>query len=98
MPTTICSSTASRTSSIKRQYGNVREWIADINDAHALRPRVPVGDRVARDRRLLHGGVKNLLSGVTTVAHHDPLYAPLSDACYPIRVVASLRLVALAGH
>ena len=72
----------------QRQYGNVREWIADIETRvrsdHAFRSVIDV----ARDRRLLHGGLKNLLSGVTTVAHHDPLYAPLSDASYPIRVVA----------
>ncbi|MDE2051884.1 MAG: amidohydrolase, partial [Gammaproteobacteria bacterium] len=35
----------------------------------------------------LLGGVKNLLSGVTTVAHHDPLYAGLCEIQYPVRVV-----------
>ena len=34
------------------------------------------------------GGVKNLLSGVTTVAHHDPFYSFLSSPLYPTKVVA----------
>jgi hypothetical protein len=42
----------------------------------------------ARDERLLIGGIKNLLSGVTTVAHHDPLYPFLSNPDYPTGVVA----------
>jgi Amidohydrolase family len=33
------------------------------------------------------GGIKNLLSGVTTVAHHDPLYPCLTDSAYPLAVV-----------
>jgi cytosine/adenosine deaminase-related metal-dependent hydrolase len=40
-----------------------------------------------REDRLLLGGLKNILSGVTTVAHHDPLYDCLLDADYPTRVV-----------
>jgi hypothetical protein len=36
---------------------------------------------------LLLGGIKNLLSGVTTVAHHDPLYPFLTDGECPISVV-----------
>jgi hypothetical protein len=42
---------------------------------------------VPREERLLIGGVKNLLSGVTTVAHHDPLYSCLQEATFPVRVV-----------
>ncbi|HET7204623.1 MAG TPA: amidohydrolase family protein [Steroidobacteraceae bacterium] len=68
-------------------FRNVREWIAEVS----LRARADVAFRsvvdAPRDRRLLHGGVKNLLGGVTTVAHHDPLYAALTDPGYPIRVV-----------
>jgi cytosine/adenosine deaminase-related metal-dependent hydrolase len=42
---------------------------------------------VARDQRLLLGGIKNLLSGVTTVAHHDPLYPFLAHRDYPVSVL-----------
>jgi cytosine/adenosine deaminase-related metal-dependent hydrolase len=38
----------------------------------------------------LWGGIKNLLSGVTTVCHHNPLYRPLRCG-FPIRVVKRYR-------
>ncbi|HEX6570381.1 MAG TPA: amidohydrolase family protein [Steroidobacteraceae bacterium] len=69
------------------RFRNVREWIVEVS----LRARTDAAFRAVvdapRDRRLLHGGVKNLLSGVTTVAHHDPLYPALMDAGFPTRVV-----------
>ena len=43
---------------------------------------------LARDQRLLLGGIKNILSGVTTVAHHDPLYEYLISDAYPVPVVS----------
>jgi hypothetical protein len=43
---------------------------------------------VALDERLLIGGLKNLLSGVTTVAHHDPLYPFLVGEHFPTSVLA----------
>jgi cytosine/adenosine deaminase-related metal-dependent hydrolase len=71
-----------------KHYGHARAWISDINarrrDDAAFEAKVSL----PRDQRLLLGGVKNLLSGVTTVAHHDPLYALLSHRDYPVRVVA----------
>jgi len=71
----------------QHHYRNVREWIAEINvRLHSDRAFQSVAG-VPREHRLLHGGLKNLLSGVTTVAHHDPLYATLSGAPFPIRVV-----------
>jgi hypothetical protein len=44
---------------------------------------------VARDERLLIGGIKNLLSGVTTVAHHDPLYPFLVGEGFPTGVLTN---------
>ena len=44
------------------------------------------------------GGLKNLLSGVTTVAHHDPLDALLQQEELPDARGARVRLVALAAH
>jgi cytosine/adenosine deaminase-related metal-dependent hydrolase len=68
------------------RYANASEWIDD------MRPRL-AGDaaiRAARAHplaaRLFAGALKNLLSGVTTVAHHNPLYKELRGA-FPIRVV-----------
>jgi cytosine/adenosine deaminase-related metal-dependent hydrolase len=70
-----------------KHYHHVCEWIADINARRRSDPKFEAGVAVSREERLLIGGVKNLLSGVTTVAHHDPLHAPLSTVDYPTGVV-----------
>lgn len=73
----------------RRQHANVAEWIADIaasldNDplllANAARPKCA---------RLLAGGLKNLLAGTTTVAHHDPRHPCLDGDDFPVRVPRS---------
>jgi len=68
------------------RYVNASEWIDD------LRPRLS-GDPAIRDgrahplgERLFIGALKNLLAGVTTVAHHNPFYPELRRTV-PIRVV-----------
>lgn len=71
-----------------KQYLHVQGWIADINTRRQTDPHFEASIAIARDERLLIGGVKNLLSGVTTVAHHDPLYPFLSNADYPTGIVA----------
>jgi cytosine/adenosine deaminase-related metal-dependent hydrolase len=68
-------------------YRHVREWISDVDARRRFDPEFEAGVAVARDERLLIGGVKNLLSGVTTVAHHDRLYPYLSSTHYPTHVV-----------
>lgn len=67
-------------------YRNASEWIADItprlsSDAGLLAHRAQ-----PRARRLLAGGLKNLLSGVTTVLHHDPRDAVLDETDFPVDV------------
>jgi cytosine/adenosine deaminase-related metal-dependent hydrolase len=72
----------------RERYRNAREWIADFNSRLHADRALEASVAIARHDRLLVGGVKNLLSGVTTVAHHDPLYPmTLSAADYPTRVV-----------
>ncbi len=68
-------------------YQHARHWIAEVDRRRRTDPQFEAGASVARDERLLFGGLKNLLSGVTTVAHHDPLYPFLTQAGYPIAVV-----------
>ncbi len=69
-------------------YTHSRQWIEDIEarfetDSDLTEPRrQPLADR------LLVSACKNLLSGVTTVCHHNPLHEPLRHN-YPIRVVNS---------
>jgi cytosine/adenosine deaminase-related metal-dependent hydrolase len=68
-------------------WKNAREWIAQMNLRRRSDPEFEARVSVALNERLLIGGLKNLLSGVTTVAHHDPLYAFLTDGAFPVRVV-----------
>jgi len=70
-----------------RFYQHARDWIAEVDARRRADPQFEAGVSVARDERLLLGGLKNLLSGVTTVAHHDPLFPSLTQAGYPISVV-----------
>ncbi len=69
-------------------YANAREWAMEMNarldsDAEIVAARtVPLADR------LFIGGLKNLLSGATTVAHHNPFHAPLRSKHFPVRVVS----------
>ena len=65
-------------------YPNSVAWARDI-----YRPlRSPVREQLAVPKavRLWWGGLKNLLSGVTTVCHHNP-YDPVFDAGFPVGVV-----------
>jgi cytosine/adenosine deaminase-related metal-dependent hydrolase len=66
-------------------YENAARWAEDIY--HPCRP--PIKDHLAVPKyiRLTWGAIKNLLSGVTTVAHHNPLHPSLFDYDLPIRVL-----------
>ena len=66
-------------------YANASEWAADI-----YRPgESPVQEhlRVPKKARLIWGGIKNLLSGVTTVAHHNAWEPATFGETFPVRVV-----------
>ncbi len=69
-----------------RTYSNAYEWGKETFS----RQREPVIDailRVPMHKRLLWGGYKNLLSGVTTVAHHGIYVARTLDHGFPVRVL-----------
>jgi cytosine/adenosine deaminase-related metal-dependent hydrolase len=68
-------------------YRNATEWIRDFNARLRDEPAVKAVAAVPRAQRLLAGGIKNLLCGVTTVAHHDPLDPLLRGAGFPTRVL-----------
>jgi hypothetical protein len=66
-------------------YSNYVEWGDDI---HATLPSVISHYKsVPRDVRLLWGGIRNLLCGVTTVCHHDRFWPVLHAEDYPIKVL-----------
>jgi hypothetical protein len=68
------------------RYENASAWIDD------MRPRLTADPAIRRDRaqplveRLFIGSLKNLLAGVTTVAHHNPFY-PEMRRTMAVRVV-----------
>lgn len=70
----------------RERYVNVREWIADFQPRFTREPALAGPLDAPLADRLWIGGLKNLLSGVTTVCHHNPLHAPLGRG-FPIRVV-----------
>ena len=66
-------------------YRNAGEWARDIYhpDRSPIREQLCVPKAV----RLWWGALKNLLSGVTTVCHHNPYEREIFDADFPVRVV-----------
>ena len=66
-------------------YPNAKAWADDIYhpDRWPLKEHLAVPKAV----RLAWGGLKNLFSGVTTVAHHNPYDASVFDNGFPVRVV-----------
>ncbi len=68
----------------RRPYPNASAWARDIYhpDRSQLKEHLSVPKRV----RLIWGGLRNLLAGVTTVSHHNPYDAVFDDG-FPVRVV-----------
>ena len=70
----------------RERYDNAHQWGEDVNtrlDEPPFRElrALPLNDR------LLIGGLKNLLCGATTVAHHNPPHKALFRSDFPVRVV-----------
>lgn len=66
-------------------YKNATEWATDIQSSEA--EIIALHKRVPKSVRLWWGGIRNLLCGVTTVCHHNPLYPSLTQKDFPVRVV-----------
>jgi cytosine/adenosine deaminase-related metal-dependent hydrolase len=66
-------------------YPNATEWARDVYKPD----QSPVREHrsVPRTTRLRWGAIKNLISGVTTVAHHDPDPPRSFGARFPVNVV-----------
>jgi cytosine/adenosine deaminase-related metal-dependent hydrolase/ubiquinone/menaquinone biosynthesis C-methylase UbiE len=66
-------------------YANYQEWAADIqtNDGAIIAAQ----ESVPQDVRVWWGAIRNLLCGVTTVCHHNPLHAELLTKEFPLRVI-----------
>ena len=66
-------------------WPNATEWARDVYrpDESPVREHRRVGRRV----RLYWGGLKNLISGATTVCHHNPYEPRVFGPRFPVRVV-----------
>lgn len=72
------------------RHANVSEWIEDINRRKSTDPGFAACLSMPLHARQFQGGLKNILSGVTTVAHHDPVHAMLLAGDFPTRVVENI--------
>jgi cytosine/adenosine deaminase-related metal-dependent hydrolase len=70
-----------------RRYANATDWANDIYQPEE--PSVKQHAAIPKHLRLWWGALKNLVSGVTTVAHHNDLHPALLAETFPIRVVKS---------
>jgi cytosine/adenosine deaminase-related metal-dependent hydrolase len=66
-------------------YRNYIDWGDDIHNKFS--DLIARHRAVPKDVRLCWGGVRNLLCGVTTVSHHNPLWPELQRSDFPVRVV-----------
>ncbi len=67
-------------------YQNSTEWAHEIHRTHAA--LIERHRKVPKPVRLWWGAIRNLLCGVTTVCHHNPLTRELIDPAFPVRVLS----------
>lgn len=66
-------------------YRNYIDWGEDIHEKFS---NVIAKHRaVPKDLRVWWGGIRNLLCGVTTVSHHNPLWPELRRKDFPVKVL-----------
>ncbi|QNI37656.1 methyltransferase domain-containing protein [Edaphobacter albus] len=66
-------------------YKNATEWALEIQRRYSR--EIDLHKQVPKDVRLWWGGLRNILCGVTTVCHHNPLHPVFDDHRFPINVV-----------
>jgi cytosine/adenosine deaminase-related metal-dependent hydrolase len=77
-------------------YPNVCAWARDV-DAVAGEPVVAAALAVPLVDRLFLGGLRNLLCGVTAVAHHNRFHRSMAREDFPVRVLAKYEFANSAG-
>jgi cytosine/adenosine deaminase-related metal-dependent hydrolase len=68
-------------------YRSLYEWASDVKAGEGD-PRVREALDVPLVERLLLGGLRNLVSGATAVAHHGAFHRSLARPDFPVRVLA----------
>lgn len=67
-------------------FANSYAWIEAFG-THFADPAVVAALEEPKERRLRHGALKNLLAGVTCVAHHDPWHPALDTQDFPVALL-----------
>src|SRR5271168_388074 len=67
-------------------YRNSPEWGEEIHQVHS--GIIERYKQIPKTTRLWWGAIRNLLCGVTTVCHHNPLHADLTLRDFPVRVLS----------
>ncbi|MEQ8673532.1 MAG: amidohydrolase family protein [Aggregatilineales bacterium] len=70
----------------REKYDNAHQWGEDVNARLNTEPYKSLRAYPLWDRCFI-GGLKNLLCGATTVAHHGPPHKPLFRPNFPVRVL-----------
>ena len=84
-------------------FANSYEWI-DAFETHRADPNVAAAVKVPSAARYWQGGLKNVIAGATTVAHHDPWNPVFDEHEFPVNVLRefgwshSLRLGEQRGN
>jgi cytosine/adenosine deaminase-related metal-dependent hydrolase/SAM-dependent methyltransferase len=69
----------------KGGYQNFMDWAEDIHHSHAA--EIARHRQVPKRVRLWWGGIRNILSGVTTVCHHNPYEPEVFSDNFVVRVL-----------
>jgi cytosine/adenosine deaminase-related metal-dependent hydrolase len=77
-------------------YASARAWAKDL-DAAAGDPIFTAALAVPLVDRLFLGGLRNLLSGVTAVAHHSTFHRSLARRDFPVRVLVKYEFASSAA-
>lgn len=70
----------------REMYPNAHRWGEEVGQHLDQAPFRQLRQYPLRDRCFI-GGLKNILSGVTAVCHHNPLHRPLRRNNYPVHVL-----------
>jgi cytosine/adenosine deaminase-related metal-dependent hydrolase len=74
----------------RAQYDSAVDWAADIDARRGFDADLIAGAAVPRAASFIVGGLKNLLSGATTVVHHDSPSPEHTDSQFPVHALTRL--------
>ncbi|WP_130421436.1 methyltransferase domain-containing protein [Edaphobacter modestus] len=66
-------------------YRNATEWAKEIHRVHSS--IIAQYRQIPQATHLRWGAIRNLLCGITTVCHHNPLHTELTRPDFPVRVL-----------